>query len=129
MQPFDLYADNSWRTLSSQFVPVCYGDQSRGYCTFRHGTSVNTDLFILLGDDVWLNPVRFHPISEGGGVPISLVESAGISIAFDFCHVGTGKREAALLKDVEMVNFRPAHIVQHSNGILELVARGIIVFE
>ncbi|MDO5783510.1 MAG: hypothetical protein Q4P20_00445 [Eubacteriales bacterium] len=129
-QPYDLYTGTFWQTYAEKFKPYRFGDPARGYCTFVRGNSPASDLFVLSSDSfIWLNPVRFHTTSPQHGVRIRMAEAAGISMAFDFCHVGTGKRELALSQDVEMVNFQPAHVVKGSHGAYELSERGIIVFE
>ena len=128
--PYDLYTGTFWKTYATQFQPYCFGDPARGYCTFVRGSSPESDLFVLSGGEfMWLNPVRFHATSPEHGVRIRPAESVGISMAFDFCHVETGKRELALTRDVEMVNFQPAQVEKSSHGAYELVKRGIIVFE
>ncbi len=130
VQPYDLYTGTFWQTYAERFKPYRFGDPSRGYCTFVRGNSPASDLFVLSGDEfIWLNPVRFHTTSPQHGVRIRMAESAGIAMAFDFCHVNTGKREPALSQDVEMVNFRPARVFKGSHDAFELSERGIIVFE
>lgn len=129
-QPFDVYNGDYWRIHREKFIPCNFGSSGFGYCIFSRGSDISSDMFVLLGDAyIWLNPVRFHSTSVDHGVLLRMGEIAGIAMAFDFCHVGTGKREIALAYDVEMVNFRPARVKQGPHGTSELIDRGIIVFE
>lgn len=129
-QPYDLYTGTFWQSYAKQFKFYRFGDPTRGYCTFVRGNNPTSDLFVLSSDSfIWLNPIRFHTTSQQHGVRIRMTEAVGISMAFDFCHVGTGKRELSLSQDVEMVNFRPARVIQGPHGAYEVSERGIIVFE
>lgn len=129
-QPYDLYTGSFWKSYAERFKSYRFGDPARGYCTFVRGSSLASDLFVLSSDSfIWLNPIRFHTTSSKHGVRIRVAEAAGISMAFDFCHVDTGERELSLAQDVEMVNFRPARVVQGSHGAYELAERGIVVFD
>ncbi|MDO4174340.1 MAG: hypothetical protein Q4D42_06215 [Eubacteriales bacterium] len=129
-QPFDVYNGDYWRTNQSAFLPCNFGSSGFGYCIFSRGANISSDMFVLMEDEyIWLNPVRFHATSPEHGVFLRMGEIAGIAMAFNFCHVDTGKREIALACDAEMVNFRPARVKETPHGTWELIERGVIVFE
>lgn len=131
LQPIDLYTSPLWHAHTDKMVPYHFGNAGMGYCIFSPGAELSSEMFSRIGGEnyIWLNPVRFHAEPAGSGVLLRMSEIAGIAMAFDFYHAGTGKREIAIPYDVYMVQFRPAQVKPHTQDTLELSQRGMIVFE
>ncbi|MGM9616090.1 hypothetical protein [Butyricicoccus sp.] len=131
LQPIDLYTGPLWHAHTDKMVPYHFSNAGMGYCIFSPGTQLSAEMFARIGGEnyIWLNPVRFHAEPAGSGVLLRMSEIAGIAMAFDFYHAGTGKREIAIPHDVHMVQFRPAQVKPHTQDTLELSQRGMIVFE
>lgn len=131
LHPIDLYTSSLWQAHTGKMAAYRFGNAGMGYCIFSRGADLSSEMFVRIGGEgyIWLNPVRFHAKSENSGVLLRMSEIAGIAMAFDFYRADTGNREMAIPYDVHMVQFRPAQIKVRDNDTLELLQRGMIVFQ